>query len=113
MSETHGIGLRGQRVDEIRKVGDSTETPDGAVALFAEGAPIPDGWEVIHEREASFIPGPAPEGARRFGDLSEADAYAAVERFMSGEPVADLAHAYAVPVGMIEGAIRAFVALGD
>ena len=44
---------------------------------------------------------------------AEADAIAAVKRFMAGESVADLAHAYCVPVGVIEGAIRAFVTLED
>ncbi len=45
--------------------------------------------------------------------MSDDEAHTAVERFLAGESVADLAHAYAVPVGMIEGAIRAFVTLED
>lgn len=87
--------------------------PDGFMVPLDAGAPVPDGWEIIHEREGRFIPGPAPEGARRFGEMSEADAYAVVERFMAGESVADLAHEYAVPVGMIEGAIREIAIVED
>lgn len=90
MSETHGIGLRGAPVDERRPEALLDAVP---IAALMDGTEVPDGWGVIHELEGRFVPGPAPEGARRFGDLSEADALAAVERFMAGEPVAELAHA--------------------
>lgn len=95
----------------IRKVygdGDPVGVPDGCVVPLVGVDEVPDGWEVIHEREGRFIPGPAPEGTRRFGEISEADAMAAFKRFMGGESALDLAHAYCVPVGVIEEAIRLY-----
>lgn len=101
-------------VRKVRGDGDPMGLPDSVVLpLFDADAEPPDGWEVISEREGRFIPGPAPGDTRCFGEISEADAIAAVKRFMAGESVADLAHAYCVPVGVIEGAIRAFVTLED
>lgn len=101
-------------VRKVRGDGDPMGLPDGVVLpLFDADAEPPEGWEIVRERADVLVSSPAPGDTRRFGEISEADAVTAVERFMAGESVGDLAQAYGVPVGAIESAIREFATLED